>query len=244
MLVNAGKTRLSSRVAPPESVTRQFSRGYLFGQPSLTDLAHARQETRKNAHYEEKHGMMTHWTAHSTPLERYTQPMYEGDHVPTRPNFRAFLLRRAEESQTLGRLLRVLDVGVGTGDQWLGLLRTGKIDFHATSLTAVGMRIDIMKYTVTCTAAGLHRKFPPDYFDLVVAHYGTHYTQKSGLENILWVAKPGGSILVTGEGNMPPIASPENFGLFYRILNSDTYKAERKEDCWFYMLRKEFRSLE
>ena len=136
--------------------------------------------------------MATHWSAHSTPLERYAQPIDRNDYVPTRPNVRTFLLRRTDEARTLGKILRVLDVGVGTGDQWTELIRGGNMEFHATSLTSVGIRVGIMKHTTTCTAAGLYKNFPPDYFDVVVAHYGTHHTQKSGLENMLWVARPGG----------------------------------------------------
>ena len=50
--------------------------------------------------------------------------------------------------------------------------------------------------------------------------------------------------MVSGEGELPPIAKPENFRLFYRIIDSDIYRADKKEDAWFYMIRKEFMSME
>ncbi len=128
-----------------------------------------------------------HW---NTPLQHYARGLGM--------DLESVLRERLEAARRKGERLRVLDVGIGKGAQWRGLLKefAGTLELAGTSLSRTTVR-DVAPLVRLTRAARLHKKFPRRSFDIVVTHNGMHNEELAGLENIHWVLKPGGEAIVS-----------------------------------------------
>ena len=140
-----------------------------------------------------------------------------------------------------GEKLRVLDVGMGDGSQWGEFLLDPKIrekiELHATTLKKIGLTPTGLEGRVkTITAALLHRRFQPNYFDVVVSHYGMHRQEFAGVESVHHILKPGGEAILTFEkSTLTGIHSNRWIDFkapkFYKIIKEK--KNRYKHTIWF-----------
>ena len=111
-----------------------FKRGYIFEElqsQAKRDLHPLRLRVNIQAERESLREEGT-WNVINTPLQRYVRTL--GFH------FDAYLLKKIQERKATGSSIpiKVLDVGIGTGKQWLDFLKTynlelGKdIELHGT----------------------------------------------------------------------------------------------------------------
>ncbi len=187
----------------------------------------------------EKEG--SRWKQIDTPLKEYVY--FPGKGVP-KFNFEEFLLKKINAAEKRGEKLRVLDVGIGTGRQWADFLEKHghRFEFVGTviykhyihpKMEAV-LRAGKAKI-IPSTAANLHNKFLPNYFDLAVSNFGTHYQEKEALESLVHVLKPGGEAMVSGGSTLQPPTS-EKHGDVYRLITE--FRIAKPPNYWRYHLRK------
>ncbi|MEK6924482.1 MAG: class I SAM-dependent methyltransferase [Candidatus Micrarchaeota archaeon] len=161
--------------------------GSIFGISSRTEKRESREKIAKCRQKENETGLPKTYSFYRTPLEDYfkTRGM--------RFNFKQSLHAKAHAAAKRGETLRVLDVGVGTGEQWLQFLKDHpNIELSATSLTRNGLHPDIAPRTKITTAATLSHHYPEKHFDVVISHFGMHGQEQTGAEQMLHVLKPGG----------------------------------------------------
>ncbi|MFA6048758.1 MAG: class I SAM-dependent methyltransferase [Candidatus Micrarchaeia archaeon] len=237
---------------PQATIRRQggFKRGYLFPElvgdservrGQIEDIRKSVEGERKQAsgHIIPKGTITLHnnrfrearedkkyvaWTVINTPLKYYAY--FPRKNSPPF-DFEEYLLKKAGEAQKRGRKLRVLDIGIGTGKQWIDFLKKheGKIEFSGTRLhegiVDPGMLALAKKGKITLKpsfAANVHKKFAPGTFDLIVSCHGTHGQEQEALEGITHLLRPGGEAIVSGEKNALPTSDSASHRKFYEIL--------------------------
>jgi len=129
----------------------------------------------------------TPWPVWETPLKNYAGELSSG-HL----DFEEYLHKKCSEAEMRGETLRVLDIGMGSGRQWLDFLKTHKVEFFGTALAMTTVNPLLRKRTKLCTAAGLHKKFAANFFDVVVTHCGARDQELEAIENAVYVLKKGG----------------------------------------------------
>ena len=140
------------------------------------------------------------WNIWSTPLEKYTAIL---DFFPCHPrfNFREYLAGKLLDARKEGRVLRVLDVGVGTGRQWADIASQNKgvLDL---SFTVYGNLDAVRPYfrdrAFACPASNLASAFPLGSFDIIVTHYGAHYQLTELIIGAHSLLAPGGEAVLSG----------------------------------------------
>ena len=135
------------------------------------------------------------WNQWDTPLKKYAAPLGI--------NFETYLKKKKAEAVRAGRKLRVLDVGIGTGRQWVG--KTNGLIFRATNVARLAFHPEVARNVVPCFADELHEKFKPNHFDLVVCHFGAHFMEREFLEGALHILKRGGEIILCGDQFSSPL---------------------------------------
>lgn len=185
------------------------------------------------------------WRIHSTPLERYAGPVFAVGDNSLRgpyPNVKEIIADAAQVAAAKGETIRVLDIGVGTGKGLnLEFFKQHGIAFDCTTLTpGVGMAPEIRKIVKFRQAAGLHRGFSPSSYNFVLSHYGVHSQLCAAVENALFLLKPGGEILFSGQDNEKQFQMVITHGTpryGYTILEYD-YGAHQKHPDWYLWLKK------
>lgn len=154
------------------------------------------------------------WDIWDTPLAKYTQTKTGKDR-----NFEDYLTGQLQA----GRRLRVLDVGVGSGLQWSGMIESWpNLDFYATALTLTWVTPQLHEKTTVCSAAELHKFFPPNFFDLIITNHGTQYQEKEALENGIYVLKTGGAIMAVVHCREPcPVSELPLHARHYTIIEKE-----------------------
>lgn len=134
-----------------------------------------------------------------TPLEGYCFPL-AGFDLPSH------LSGLAEKAAQQGRRLRMLDVGVGPGKQWLEFLaeHAGSVEFHAVALSDEYVEPALRCSLTICAAAGMAHEFPEGYFDVIVSRSGMHRQAMAGIIAIERLLKPGGEAVITGHRDTMP----------------------------------------
>jgi SAM-dependent methyltransferase len=180
-----------SKMAPDS----RFSSGYLFGR-----YGRKKGDLSVEIKFERKHGLRDAWTYADTPLERYASEGY-GLPKPPRPNVKELLAQAALSSGGNHEPIRVLDIGVGTGKNIdLAFFEMLNIKFDCTSLAMAGdMAPGISRIVTLAQANDLHLKFAPASYDFVLSHYGVHKQLCPAIENIMFLLKPGGEALLSGD---------------------------------------------
>ncbi|VVB66459.1 Uncharacterised protein [Candidatus Gugararchaeum adminiculabundum] len=202
---------------------KTFRRGYIFGEKYL-DAFNPPEVFKGSFMNEQKYGLDNAWGRISTPLEDYSarrRIKFNG----SRLKFKDFLLAKIAEAEAKGEVLKVLDLGIGTGEQWIEFLKEneGRIEFYGTALTMHSFHPELIGKVTLCSAAELNEIFHEGFFDLVVSHIGIYYQEAEAIENILHVLRPGGEAVITGmtAANPPDLLRPENHQQFYEIISME-----------------------
>lgn len=151
------------------------------------------------------------------------------------------MLRKIKERKKSGSSIpiKVLDVGIGTGTQWVDFLKKHSlklgedIEIHGSGLSRI-LIPDLLKSKVkVCTADNLRKRFKRNTYDVVISHMGTHFQEHEALEDALYVTKRGGEIIVSGEikERMPKVTNKKG-EKHYEVLSKVT------GGLWGYHLRK------
>ena len=112
----------------------------------------------------------------------------------------------AQKAARQGRKLRILDVGVGNGKQWLEFLEKygSVVEFHAIALNDIYVEPALRGSLTLCAAAGMAHEFPEGYFDVIVSRSGRHLQGMAGLVAAERLLKAGGDMIITlHRDNMP-----------------------------------------
>ena len=222
---------------------RVFRPGYIFGAEASSKYSRAWIFIRSFDELVLGHRLT--WRIHSTPLERYAGPVFTVDdnslHSPY-PNVLEILASAASVAAAKGESIRVLDIGVGTGKGInLEFFKQHGIAFDCTTLTpGGGMAPEIRKIVKFRQAAGLHRVFPKSSYNFVLTHYGTHGQLCAAVENALFLLKPGGEILFSGEDNEKQFQMVMTHGTpryGYTIVEHDSITSQRHM-FWYLWLQK------
>ncbi len=174
-----------------------------------------------------------------TPLSRYTHDggIASGPNRKAnerRMNFEKYLESKCQDAVAKGGRLKLLDVGIGTGVQWVEFLaRHPEIDFFGTACSRGELQEGIRTRVVSCAARDLHDHFSPGFFDLVVTHYGMNCELYEGFENAHHLLRVGGEAVLSGWNyNLPDLADPRYRREFELLAYEPTLN-------WFIHFRKE-----
>ena len=218
---------------------KKFVPGYIFGhtlfdpdRPFSRKRSDVASDLRsfKNAERNSKkpdHG----WKVIDTSLENYASPFAL--------NFKEYLHEKINQAKQEGRKLRILDIGAGTGKQWLPFLEKNgnEIELHMIGLTKSIAHPKLRSKFRISSAAKLHALFPPNHFQIIVSHFGTHLQEKPAFEAIVHLLEPEGEAIVTGEAfDRPPIDRPR-FQRHYESLPTKI-KKPAPPGHWGYHIRK------
>ena len=195
----------TSRLALWTSVARahqgkHYAAGYLFGARSLKETESPsvlrRSFEEKLIKFGQKPGCYEVW---DTPLENYG--IHSSHFKKSGKNFKEHVLEMAEEFEKQGKTLRILEIGVGSGQQSLFLLGHPNISYQGTALSVSNISPQLQGHVRECTAANLHQLFPPNSFDMVFSFFGINDQLNAAFENSLYVAAPKGEIFLFGIGS-------------------------------------------
>ncbi len=217
---------------------KKFQRGYLFPflkeKKTSTERRFTAPMIRIRRKYEKKH---IAWKVSDTPLEKYAEPFPQ--------EFSGYLNDRLADSRKSMIRHRLLDVGVGTGNQWINFLnKNPDMEFNGTALAKTMLHPEIKQKIKITTAANLHNHFEPNTFDTIVSHYGTHGQELEALEDIIYLLKPGGEAVVTGishnlfEKKLLLNAKKVNENVFDIIHHEKKFDKKKSEASWCYHIRK------
>lgn len=150
----------------------------------------------------------TAWEVSQTPLKNYGGRL--GD-------FDKYLAKKAVQARKTKTKLKVLDIGIASGKQWKEFMQkySDCVELHGTNIETTPDPLIPITHKRT-TAALLHKKYPAEHFDLIISHLGVHTQHYSALENIIYLLKPGGEAIVSGQKE-PPLLN-ERFHLYARPI--------------------------
>ena len=182
-------------------VENELPDGFLFGQVGTFPRKETPRfaELVKNVKRERKWSVAGGWDYHSTSIS---------DYVDTSANFKLdeYLASKISAHNEVSlEPVRILDVGIGTGNQWMEFARKHSLeigrDFEicGTSFTRNGVIDELKEKVKICTANNVHLKFRGSKpFDFVVSHYGMHEMEETGMESAFRTLKKGGELITSG----------------------------------------------
>jgi hypothetical protein len=138
------------------------------------------------------------WKIMDTPLKNYAFPM------PI--DMEGYLASKVEWARAEGRRLKILDVGMGTGAQWVAFLEKycDSVYFIGTVLNKSIVKPSMQQYTVESRADNLRKNLiAGEKFDIVLSHCGMHLQELSGMREIYGLLPLGGEVLAVGLPNLP-----------------------------------------
>lgn len=169
-----------------------FVRGFIFG--SRAERGPTFQDLKPIAALDRRKKKPNGW---NTAVGKYAELIYSP---------------KVLESKILDVIARdgkILDVGLGSGIQWLDFcekhgLDIQKVNLSATSLTDTFHPIlkEYGKDVVISDAASLHERFDAGSFDLILSNGSLSRQELSGIENIAHLVKSGGEAIITAKGPM------------------------------------------
>lgn len=149
-------------------------------------------------------------------------------------SFRDYLIQKIAQASKERQILRVLDIGMGSGEQWLDFLKQYKIEFFGTATLMSRVVPALQERVRLCSAGGLYKRFPKDFFDIIVTHWGAHHQEAEAVENAIHLLKPGGEAILTFSGDrvVGLEEAAAKTGLFEFVEGSI------RDDCNFIHIRK------
>lgn len=198
---------------------RSFKPGFIFGKDVI---AEERMKSRIHLHWFRRMdlgsalGGKMPWTDWGTALEKYLASPETGAPIFGKENaaicFRDYLAESARIATEKGEVLRILDIGIGSGAQWIDFLHDYEAIFHGTAISRGLVRPEIKDRVVRSSAANLFRHFTPGFFDIVVSNRGMHMQPNSAIESAMHVLKPGGELVFSSESPGPLLFKGHNAG--------------------------------
>ncbi len=179
------------------------------------------------------------WDFDNTPLSAYASATF---HFPrsrrlvtqTYFNFEEYLEKLILDRKNAGikEPLRILDIGMGTGKQWIPFIeKHGKdVTFSGTTLLSDNVDPAMEKYTVKCDVLGVPNHFKPNEFDVVVSRHAMYGQELVGVEVALFEAKIGGEVVITGLSLLDKLPKSRRF----QVIEKDEHPLRAN----FYHLRK------
>ena len=177
----------------------------------------------------------------NTPLSRYSSQLMLklGDMLV---DFEVYLTAKSIERELEGKILRVLDVGVGTGRQWIAFLSAHpNVEFHATALLEETINPALRDKVKVCGASAILAEYPLEYFDIISSHHGMHHSEVDALKSIWKLLVGDGEAIVVGDSfnyNMPSGIMLRRQCPFFEVLGEDTGSTTnvayhlRKKSAW------------
>ncbi|MFA5930164.1 MAG: hypothetical protein WC861_04745 [Candidatus Micrarchaeia archaeon] len=178
----------------PESPS--YIRGYLFGK-SLPRLKTSLGKLKEYVKYEESFGHET-WFVRNTTLSSYAAIQRKSKQSSAQTSFKDYLLEKLRALGD-GATLKILDIGGCDFTQWKEMSEHPNLELRGTSLTSNSVHPSMRHLVRVCGAHELHKLFPKNHFDIIVAHYSCYFQEMEAVENALYLAKPGGEIIFSGE---------------------------------------------
>lgn len=190
---------------------------------------------------ERRLGITTSWDYHSEPIEKYAGVLQEY------PIAEILVDKIRAHNETKVVPFRVLDAGIGSGQQWFDFARKNGlvigVDFEVcgTSLTKNGVIPELKSQVKICTANNIHLKFRREAkFDFVISHYGMHGLEETGIESAFRVLKPEGELFVCGIWKRPIPKLVAGHDKYAKLIKShpgpNIHLTDGKE--WFLHLKK------
>ncbi|NUN11443.1 class I SAM-dependent methyltransferase [Candidatus Micrarchaeota archaeon] len=118
------------------------------------------------------------WDNWVTPLTEYAAP------ITSFENYLTEKIRASKEK------IRVLDIGIGGGSQWKDFVKENDFEFWGTALSET-FEPSLKGKVKICRASELHSFFKENYFDVIVSSFGMHDEELVGIENAVYLLKPG-----------------------------------------------------
>jgi ubiquinone/menaquinone biosynthesis C-methylase UbiE len=160
----------------------------------------------------------------NTPIPDYAKPL--------KLDVERLLLKELARAKKKGVPLRGLDVGIGSGKEWLDFaekhgiaISDSELDLRGSVLLSDYVYPEFHKRTVMCLSSQLAENFPLNHFDIVLTHFGMNGEEFKGLRAIHQIARPGGIVVAVGETKHMP-----SFGAFGRLFSDDFMVIERAYD--------------
>ncbi|MCX6769199.1 MAG: class I SAM-dependent methyltransferase [Candidatus Micrarchaeota archaeon] len=217
---------------------------------SLSSLPKSNPYGMAQVREQESGKFMVKWELLSTPLGKYAS-CKAFPPTPPRFDFQAYLERKLLDARKSNQMLKVLDVGVGTGGQWASIARQyqSTLDISFTVYENIDAVHSIFRErTVTCAASEIASIFPHGKFDIVVTHYGAHYQLTELLVAANSLLVPGGEAILSGDGELRWVSTDKGRVWAYEyilgkckeyaLLAVDPPNYEAETTHWFLHLKK------
>ncbi|MFA6489317.1 MAG: class I SAM-dependent methyltransferase [Candidatus Micrarchaeia archaeon] len=216
--------------------TNPYKRGWLFGTKNMPSEKEIMEEIPGIRRREKRLDWDSWGVFTCTPLKNYT--FHENQTAPAgmRFDFEKRLLGEIETAENEGRTYRVLEIGGFSFLQWVEISEKKGLELSGITLTQDKVAPEMRNVVKIITAAEISVHFQPDYFDMVVSHYGIPSQQMDAVENILYVLKPGGEAILSGQEGFYHLDKNAHAAV-YEIMNYDN--GDRADyGAWFAHIKK------
>ena len=188
---------------------QEFSPGKIFGKNAIQKEAIAAKISLREAYKNHRRAAYKfRWPVWNTPLYLYGGKF---------SNLDQHLEKLAIQARQSKQKLKILGIGIGSAHQWAEFMQRNHdvIELHGTGIEAKPDPEIPLKFIKT-TASRLHKKYPANYFDLIITHLGMHHEEMQGIENIVHILKPNGQAIISAQTNKPKL--PTGYRKHFKLL--------------------------
>ncbi|MCX8197629.1 MAG: hypothetical protein N3F07_00320 [Candidatus Micrarchaeota archaeon] len=143
-------------------------------------------------------------TRKETPYFTWDVPL-SGYAFPLHTNFEKFVSMQAESKASRGIPLFVFDAGIGSGKQWLPLMKgmEGKIELYGSNVLEQQVVPELAGRVVVCQGSSVHQKFPQK-FDIAVSRHQAAFEELEAMLSLSRILVPGGYLFMVGDARTMP----------------------------------------
>lgn len=138
------------------------------------------------------------WGAWDTPINDYAS-FLRFETEGTVCTLEQYLSIKVELAAALGKKLRVLVIGMGTGKQWLEFLAKNDVEFFGAGLTVGVVVPQLRNRFFPSRSKNLLDVFSPSSFDIILTHAGLHFDGGEGVLAIARLLDVGGEAVISME---------------------------------------------